>query len=217
MVMKDNKHVFWEALVVAVFIFGIGIMLGFFLEGSRVDLVSEMYVNSEIHLLDIQALTNSLDIDDLNCEAAINENINFGNRIYEDAMILDRYESAATLTKTLEDHHKRYDLLRTLFWINSIKIKEKCNESFHTVVYLYEYGSEEIEEKTKQNVFSRFLGELKEKKGDRIVLIPIAMNMNFSSLDVLIDKHQLDGAAIILDEDQVFTELEELDRLVDLT
>ncbi len=212
-ILQSDKNVFWEALIITVFIFGVGILLGIFIENGRAGNISEMYLKSEINLLDIKVQTEILDMEDLNCEQAIQENLNFGDKIYQDAKTLDKYEAASRITDSLIEQHKRYDLLRTLFWINSIKIKEKCGEQFHTVVYLYDYEPEDIELKSQQIVFSRFLSELKNEQGSDIVLIPIAKNLNLSSLNLLIAKYQLGPATVILNEELVITEVDDLERL----
>jgi hypothetical protein len=212
-ILQSDKNVFWEALIITVFIFGIGILLGIFIENGRAGAISEMYLKSEINLLDIKVQTEILNMEGLNCERAIQENINFGDKIYQDAKTLDRYEAASRITDSLVEQHKRYDLLRTLFWINSIKIKEKCGNQFHTVVYLYDYDPENVEIKSKQTIFSRFLSELKKEQGSDIVLIPIAKNLNLSSLDLLTSKYQLGSASVILNEELVITEIEDLEKI----
>ncbi len=214
--LKSQKHVFWEAFFVTILIFGIGIFLGVILENWRAGKVSDMYLKSEITLLDVKVQTQILNLEDVNCEDAIRKNIEFGDKIYEDAKILERYENANRLTDYIVNEHKRYDLLRTLFWINSIKIKEKCgNESFHTVVYLYDYQTEDLEQKSKQSVFSNFLGELKEEYGNQIILIPIARNMDLFSVELLTNNYGITGTSIIFDESIVITELSELESIED--
>jgi len=207
-IMKiKNRNVFWEALIIAIFLFGIGILLGIFIESSRENELTELYLTSEINLLDVKIQSEILNLGQINCGEAIVKNIEFADRVYEDAKLLDRYESASKLKSSLVLQHKRYDLLRTLLWLNSIKIKEKCGENFfHTVVYLYNYQPEKLEEKSRQRVFSRFLEELKDKEGDNVILIPIARNLNVSSLDFLVEGYGINRTSIIVDESLVVTD-----------
>jgi hypothetical protein len=201
-----NKNVFWEAFIMALFVFGTGILLGIFIENSREDKLAKLYANSEIDLLDVQIQSEILNLNVLNCDEAIIKNIEFGDRVYNDAKLLDQYEEASNLKSSLIQQHKKYDLLRTLLWLNSIKIKEKCgNESFHTVVYLYDYQPLALEEKSKQKVFSRFLEDLKSKEGNKILLIPIARNLEISSLDLFINSYDINQTSIIVDERLVIT------------
>jgi len=212
--LKSNKHVFWEALVITVFIFGIGILFGVFLENARANRVSELYLKSEINLLDVKVQTEILNMEDLNCEEAIKQNIKFADKIYEDAKILENYDDASRIDSAFVEYHKRYDLLRTLLWLNSIKIKEKCgNESFHTIVYLYDYKSEDAGQKNKQQIISRFLEELKVEYGSNIILIPIAKNLGINSIDLLIKNYKVSGTSVIVDEKAVISELEDLSSI----
>jgi len=166
-----------------------------------------------LNLLDVKVQTQILDLEDLNCKEAIVKDIEFGDKVYEDAKILDRYESANRLTNYIIQEHKKYDLLRTLFWINSIKIKEKCGKDFHTVVYLYDYGSEDLEQKNKQAVFSKYLEELKDEFGNEIILIPIARNMDLISIELLTKNYGVNGTSVIVDESLIIKKLEDLSKI----
>lgn len=209
--MINNKHAFWEALIIAVFIFGLGILLGILIENSRTDTLAQMYEKSELDLLDIKIQSEALNLKDVKCEDAIEKNILFGDEIYNDAETLNQYEDSAVFSELIVEQHKKYDLLRTLFWLNSIKIKEKCGNEFHTVVYLYNYlGEKTDEEKDKQYVFSRFLAQLKEKEGSNIILIPIAKDTGLTSLDLLMKTYNITEVSILLDEKYKFTDLENL-------
>lgn len=216
MVKIKNTHVFWEALIITVFIFGLGILFGIFLENSRTNKASQMYLKSEINLLDVKVQTEILGLGNLDCEKAVKSNIEFGDKIYADAQILTRYEKASTMTEDILEQHKKYDLLRTIFWINSIKIKEKCNSTFHTLVYVYNYDEKKLEEKSKQAVFSRFLEETKQKEGNSVLLIPIAKDMNLSSTDMMVSRYELQGTSIIVDEKTVITSIEELEKITEI-
>lgn len=212
--LKSNKHVFWEALIITIFIFGIGVLFGIFLENARANRVSELYLKSEINLLDVKVQTEILNLKDLNCGEAIKQNIKFADKIYEDAKILENYDGASRMNSDFIEYHKRYDLLRTLLWLNSIKIKEKCGkESFHTIVYLYDYKSEDTEQKNKQQIISRFLEEFKVEYGSNIILIPIAKNLGINSIDLLIKNYNVSGTSVILDEKVVISELEDLNNI----
>ncbi len=199
--LSNPKHVFWEALLITIFIFGIGILLGVFIENSRESKINQLYLVSELNLLDVKIQTEILNLKDLDCDSAIVKNTEFADRVYEEAKLLEKYEEASGFKDDIEQYHKRYDLLRTLLWLNSLKIKEKCGaNSFHTLVYLYDYKSEDSEQKAKQEVFSRFLGEMKSKYNESVILVPIARNLDISSLDLMTRKYGINATSIILDE-----------------
>lgn len=182
------------------------------LENIRSTSGARLYLASETNLLDIQLFSRLIDGSDDRCEFLIEENINFGNKVYRDAIKIDEYEDARKLTPELIDQHRKYDLLRTLFWINSIKIKEKCG-STSTIVYLYDYGTDQIEIEAKQKAYSTYLSDLKEDFGKDIVLIPIAKNMDLSSLDVLRARYQFNETGIIVDEKIFIRKVEDLHKI----
>jgi hypothetical protein len=216
MVLSNNKHVFWEALVIAVFIFGVGILLGFFIENNRSSQIASMFLTSQTNLLDIQVQTQILNSGNLNCVQAVKRNIEFGDQIYQDAKTLKNYEDASRLSDTLKEQHKQYDTLRTLFWLNSIKIRDLCGNKFHIIVYLYNYLPSTAEEKTKQAVFSDFLNNLKQEKGNSIMLIPIARNLNISSLDTLQENYGINQTTILIDESTKIITVENLKDIQNL-
>lgn len=210
--LKNKNNVFWEALIVCIFIFGVGILIGFAIESGRAESVSVAYLKSEINLLDIKVQTEVLNLKNVSCEVAVRENIKFGDNIYNDAKLFSRYEEAGELMDGLEYQHKRYDILRTLFWINSIKIKEKCGDVFDTVIYLYDYHSSG-ENRSKQNVFSTFLMMLKEESGNEILLIPIAKDLDVAALNLLIENYNITTTSVVVNEDLVIDSLEDLDEI----
>lgn len=211
-ILRSDKHVFWEALVITLFIFGCGILLGVFIENSRAGDIQDLYDKSEVNYLDVKLQSEIYSLQDLDCELAIQENIEYGDRIYQDALVLQRYEDAGRITDSLIQEHRKYDLLRTMFWLNSIKIKERCS-GFHSVVYLYEYNLEDIEKRSEQEIFSRFLADLKDEYEDEIVLIPIAYNLDLTSVDLMRESYDIEGTSIIVDEDLVVSSVDELDKI----
>ncbi len=212
-ILKSERHVFWEALIIAVFVFSLGIMLGVFLENLRKGQIEELYSESELQLLDLRIQSELFSLKDFSCENAVKENMEFGDKIFGEAILLQQLEESQTLTESLKMQHKKYDLLRTLFWINSLKIKEKCKNSFHTVVYIYQYEPD-IDTRAKQTAFSKSLSELKDKLKDRIVLIPIAGNMNLTSTESLMKEYKAEKLpVVIVDEKYRFYEITELQKI----
>jgi hypothetical protein len=199
--MSGQKRVFWEALVLSIFVFSIGVALGYFIESVRVDKISEIYTNSELALLDSKLQSQIYELKGISCEAAQRKTIEFADRIYEEARMLDRYEEAQRLSETLIFEHKRYDLLRMSLWLNSIKIKEECNSTFHTLVYFYKYQDPSIDTKAMQGVYSKVLGEVKEELGSEVILIPIAADLQIESIELIMELYKVeDLPSILIDE-----------------
>ncbi|HLC53156.1 MAG TPA: hypothetical protein VJK03_01310 [Candidatus Nanoarchaeia archaeon] len=215
--MVSNKHAFWQALIVAVAVFALGLAAGFFLESYRADSVRTILSNVEIQVLDEQLRQRS--IEDLNASCALAEQsiFDFADRIYLEALKLEQYEGASKFGDSFLIMHRRYDLLRTMLWGDSIRLRERCPVMFHTVVYLYEYNPQDVEVRARQSFYSRLLADTKEAHGSDMLLIPIATNMDLSSLDLMLANYNIsDSPLLFIDErhrvDEVITvaELESL-------
>jgi hypothetical protein len=181
-----NRNVFWEALILAIFIFAIGVFLGYLIEMNRTSKILTLYQQSELDLLDVQIQKDILSFENINCGQAFKEIIDFANRVYEQAFTLEKYEESSRLTDGLKIQHKKYDLLRVVLWMNALKFKETCKqENTSIIVYFYEYLSESQDKKSMQEVFSRKLGSVKDDFGEKVLLIPIAGNINSNSINYL--------------------------------
>ena len=212
--MAIQKHLFWEALILAIFIFASGIFFGYLIESNRTSNIISAYQQSELSLLDIKIQENIFSSTEFDCDLAIKETIGFADRIYEEAQVLERYEGASTLSKGLMLQHKKYDLLRALLWLNTLKIKKNCDEDFHTIVYFYEYKSEDLDKKVEQNVFSKYLGQLKQEYGNKIILIPIAGNLDANSISFLMSDYEINNLPMILiDEDLKVGNMDDLESI----
>ena len=213
--VKSQKWFFLYALVITLIIFNFGIFMGYMLEQSRINKINMWYLEAELELLDQRIQKDAFEIIDLNCTAMIEENINFADKIFEEALIIQKYEDANKISSEIIFQHKRYDLLRTLFWINSMRIKEKCNSDYHNVVYFYKYNTPSIEQKSKQRFFSNLLFEIKQKKGDKVMLIPIAADNDLPSVNLLKDKYGINELPVILiDEEIKITDMENMEDVL---
>ena len=211
---KNKKNVFWQALILTGVIFVFGLVLGMTFEANKLDEINEYYIISEISLMDILALNSMIGLDDANCNVLLDSNIEFADKIYDEALLLEKYEESGKISDNMKLAHKKYDLLRTFLWINTIELKEKCGEDFSVVVYLYEYEPKELTKKAIQIVWSRILFELKQEKGNEIILIPIAINSNLTSLDSLIEKFELSTfPKIIVDNEHIISELDSIEAI----
>ena len=196
--LKSKKHVFWEAFFITVVIFLMGLLIGVAIEASRLNDINEFYAQSEISLLDIFTFNDLLKLGKINCEIIAEENIKFADRIYDEARLLSKYSSSEKITELSKSVHKKYDLMRTLLWINAIEAKDKCSSQPITVVYLYELETEDLAQKATQNVWSKILLELKEKKGNAILLIPISVDNDIASLRTLIEEYKIEKYPVLI-------------------
>jgi len=211
---ESQKHVFWQALLATILIFGLGLLIGFALEDARTSKISNMYTKSEIDLIDMRAQSDVYGIGTLDCGKVVEENIKFADRIYEEAKLLDKYQEASKLSDEIILEHKKYDLLRTLVWTNSIKIKQTCNASYHNIVYLYNYRNLGVEERAKQQVFSKMLQDLKDRQANNIMLIPIAADSDLASLNILLGTFNITSFPTILIDEK--TKIENVENVTDI-
>jgi len=206
--LRNQRNVFWQALVLTIFMFALGFILGVLMEDVRTHNIENSFMETEISLLDLRTVSYIYSLGNFDCDTAIRENLRFGDSIFFRAIKLQKYEDANKLTRAIDLEHKKYDSLRTLLWFNSIQIKQQCKASYHNVVYLYNYKETRLEKKAEQLVFSNILSELKNKEGENIMLIPIAVNNNLSSLNIMIEKYNItDYPVVIIDEKHVIDEL----------
>jgi len=211
---RSQKHVFWQALVLTLIVFNIGVFLGYSLEAQRANKINKLYVQSELELIDIKLQNEAFSVINIDCQEALQENINFADKVYEEAKLLLKYEEANRINEAIILQHKKYDLLRTYLWINSIKLKQSCDATYHTVVYIYQYQDPSLDKKAKQRTFSNILGELKQEKGNQIILIPIAGDIGLTSIDLITNAYNITKLpTILIDEKYIITEITTLEDL----
>jgi len=205
--LKSKKHVFWEALIITILIFLAGIFLGMLIETNNSNKISNLYLRSEISLTDAMATSRLTKDFDFDCGSIKQNNIDFANQIYEEAKLLEEYEDSGRLTDGMKLLHKKYDLLRTLLWTSNQNSLERCN-NYNLIVYLYEYESEDIIKKATQNIWSKIILDVKTQNDD-ILLLPIATDQNLTSLNLLINEHQITQfPALIINNDKILYNLE---------
>ena len=155
---------------------------------------------------------------DIGCDVAITNTFDFADKIYIDAHNLERFDESSSLISTFRSIHRRYDLLRTILWVEIIDLKEKCDSDIHTVVYLYEYEPDSAETEARQNLYSAVTGDLKSKYDNEVLLIPIAVNLDVSALDMILTNYALtEFPVIIVDETHTIDGLitiEDLEELI---
>jgi hypothetical protein len=216
--MVNNKSAFWKALIATLIVFAIGFSVGYYMENTRIGNVEVAILNSEINLMDEQIKSNALQELNLNCTASKESTFTFADRIYTEALKLEEYDSSNKLKKTLTTFHRRYDLLRALLWTESTKIRKKCPDQFHTILYLYEYNSQSINTKAEQLALGRLLLDFKYNYPNQILLIPMASNLNVETINVIMKNYNItESPAIIIDETKVIKQIptfKELENIV---
>jgi hypothetical protein len=211
---NNKKKTFWEAFVITALVFILGLLIGVFMESSRLDKFEELYMESEISLTDYFALSQLSTNEEKNCEAIIELNLNFADKIYSDALLLEKYEESNSLTRDLELLHKKYDVLRTLLWINTINSLRECETNFSTVVFLYEFRTKDLNKKAENEVWGKILFDLKQEEAENILLIPIAVDGDSSSIEYLTERLNITKyPSVVIDETKVIEEIISVEEL----
>ena len=213
--LNNPKRVFWEALILTILIFLLGFLAGLIFENKRVEVIEAYYIQSENSLMDIFALNNFVSLNNISCNALISSNIDFANRIYDEAKILDEYERTGKITDKIDVQHKKYDIMRTFLWINTIKTNEICeNNSIHTIVYIYNFNTNDLTEKATNSVWSKILADLKEIHGKEIILIPIAADSEIIALNSMLENYDIQKyPVLIIDNKYVINRLSSVEEL----
>jgi hypothetical protein len=205
-VLENKKRVFWEALLLTVVVFFLGILIGISFESGKIDEIRQYYSYSEASIMDLFASNNLIDVKSIECGDLNKANFDFANKIYEEAIILEKYESSGKITDGLILEHKKYDLLRTLLWVNEMKTVQKCGRESHTIVYLYEYQPDDLVQKATQGVWSKILFDLKSEYGSDVLLIPIAVDNDLVSLNSVLAGYDIDSYPVLVIDNKVLVE-----------
>jgi hypothetical protein len=214
--MVNSKNAFWQALVVTIFIFVAGLVLGFYVELSNVDKSDLLIRSSEADFLDQQVGLSILSNDpNFNCETARKNLFEFADIIYKDATKFEEEDAQSKFTEEQRDIlHKRYDLLRLNLWMESLDLKKRCAGNFHTIVYLFDYSSPDVDIRSQQRILSLVLLDLKYKYPNKVLLVPIAANLDLDSVNILKENYDiLKSPALIIDDSTVIDYLLTTDEL----
>lgn len=202
-IMKTRSRIFFEALVLTLLILVIGFSIGYYVESYRISNIQEQFQEFEISALDLRIQSDYFqNLNPSECNTALQENLNFADRIYNEGLTLERYETLNELRGNLLNEKKKYVLLKTELWLNSILLKEKCNADYHTIVYFYSQNPDAVKE-AEQAAISKTLKELKESYGNKIILLPIAADLGLSSVDTQINTYKVTYLPSILIDERV--------------
>ncbi|PIN93651.1 hypothetical protein COU56_03330 [Candidatus Pacearchaeota archaeon CG10_big_fil_rev_8_21_14_0_10_31_9] len=213
--LTSNKHVFWQALLITFLIFALGLVFGVYIEEIRNDNANTIFYQSETDLFDTLSLAYLLNSQELSCQELGEVYVKFADKIYLEARNVRQFDDSSKITSSTKYIHKKYDLLRTILWINIIDIQKKCPD-INSIVYLYEYNTDDLNKKAEQGVFAKILSDLKDKEGNSFILIPIAVDNDIYSLNSFIDSKNIKEFPVIIINDKNYiynlTTVEELEK-----
>lgn len=201
--------------ILAVFIFLIGVMIGIAIDNYRLSGVRKSISESEIRWNDARLLNLHLtNLGEGYCDLALEENLAYNDEIYQYGSKIEKTIEAARFTPELEQEWRRYVLLQTQFWFNSIELKEKCGFDYYNVVHIYRMKNSTTGEEINNKIQSSILLDLKEKCGRKMMLIPLTSDVNLMVMDSIIKSFNISNyPAVIVDEKYVFQDLATMKEL----
>lgn len=203
--MKVQTDVFWKAGILTAVVFILGVLLGYYIESGRLSEIEEEYKQIELQWADAKLQTLYYQtLPSFLCNAAIEENLKFADRVYQEGLKLEKYEEANRLTETkfLLDK-KKYALLKVEFLLNSIFLKEKCKSANYTNL-VYFYADDPTQDQgVKQKTISLILKELKQKFGSNLMLIPLPIDLDISVINIIKKSYNINSIPTILINEEI--------------
>ncbi len=207
----NQKSIFIQALIASALVFVVGFLIGVYFEDNRVNLMKDTFYDSETKMNDFELSSKITFQSNQSCDTIVEKSVALANKVYAEALTLEKYDNSNKLTQRFEPLHRRYDLFRTMLWKDIIDNKKICKNKINTVVYFYTYVNPSFETKGIQGAMSNYLGDLKNEYGDRIILIPIAADTQLDSLNSLREIYNITKIPVIfVNEKYKFETLESL-------
>lgn len=213
--VDQMRRTFAQAALFSMLILLLGIMIGIWIDNYRLSSIREALSNADVDsndatLLGIYLQTFGEDY----CSVALEQNLAYNEKIYSEGRKIESKIESNVFTPEVQQEWRRYTLLQTQFWLNSVDLKEKCGFDYHTVVHLFRQKSDSTLENIDNKVQSGILLDLKERCGRQMMLIPITANMNLTVVDAVKNRFNITQyPAVIVDESFVFEGLTSKDTL----
>jgi len=205
-IIKSKSRVFVETLILTILILSIGIAIGCYIESYRANKIIQDYKDFEVSVLDLKLQNYYYQtMDNASCKIALQNNLVFADNIYKKGLLLEKYEESSQLSdsRVLLNEKKQYVLLKTELWMNSVILKKKCENPFHTIVYVYSQNPS-VAKQSEQAAISEVLKQIKLEKGNDVILIPIAGDLGLDSVTMQLQTYNITYLpSIIVDEEHV--------------
>lgn len=212
------RRVYIQAGILSLFVFLIGIMIGVWIDNMRLGSIRDALSEADINSYDARLLNSYLQrFGEEYCNVALEQNLVYNDKIYEEGKKIEDKINANIFTPEVEQEWRRYTLLQTQFWLNSVELKEKCGFDYHTVVHLFRQKNATTAEEINNKVQSSILLDIKEKCGNKVMLIPITVDTDLIVVDAIVKQFSVsEYPAVIIDENFVFQGVTTEDKLNDI-
>lgn len=205
--MNSRFRIFLESAIISMLILIIGFSFGLYVESNRNDKIIENYKNYEIQALDLKLQNYYYQImDSSSCKQAIEQNFQFAEDIYLTGLELEKFEELNQITDELLREKKRYSLLKTELWLNTLLLKKKCDASFDTIAYLYAGDPTNSRIVAEQKIISNVLKDLKKEKGNLLVLLPVAGDLGLNAVELQKRVHNVTRLPVIIINEEIVLE-----------
>lgn len=213
------RNVYLESLVITIFVFLSGIMFGIWLDNYRIVRIRQNLLSDAVFWDDSLFLSKYFQIYGKRlCNESLKLNLLYNERIYERGKLIEDAIRESKFTPELKEELKRYVLMQTQFWLNSIELKKRCNFTYHNVVHLQKFYPESLQERIDNKAQSTIMLDLKQMCGNRVMLIPIVADLNLTTVDAIKTHYRIKKLpAVIIDEKYVLQGLTPLEKLNEYT
>lgn len=198
-------NIYAKAVIPTLLLFLIGMMFGIWLDNFRVTTAKKGISESEIDWNDAQlfnAYFRSIGVG--LCNSALEQNLAYNEKIYEHGLQVEKVLKNNVFTPEVLQEWKKYNLLQVQFWLNSVELKKECVFDYHTVVHLDRLHPKSTVEEVGSRIQIQILLDLKNKCGNKIMLIPLDADLNLISIDAIVNQYSIQQfPAIVVDENIV--------------
>ncbi len=211
-------NIYAKAAIPTLLVFLIGIMAGIWIDNFRVTAIRKGISEFELTWNDAQLFNEyfrSLGLE--SCISALEQNLIYNSRIYQNGNEIEKTIKSNAFTPEIEEEWKRYNLLQVQFWLNSIELKKGCGFDYHTIVHLDRLHPESAVEGIDNRAQTQILLDLKDKCGNKIMLIPLDVDLDLVSIDAIVNQYDIQQfPALLIDEDIVLQGLSSEEDLLNI-
>jgi hypothetical protein len=190
-------------------------MAGIWIDNMRLNDIRQALSQADINTYDARLLNNYLQRFGKDyCNVALEQNLAFNDKIYNEGREIENKINANIFTPEIEQEWRRYTLLQTQFWFNSVELKEQCGFDYHTVVHMSRQRDTSNNEEVNNKVQASILLDLKDRCGKKMMLIPITVDTSLIVVDAAVKQFGVSNyPAVVVDESFVFQGVTTEDKL----
>jgi hypothetical protein len=178
-----SKARYVAAAVITAVIFLLGMFVGLTVEGKRVNMMQDVYVEQQINFASSQMQYNYLQSSgELNCPAVYTVFYNNIKDLDSARVRLENYRQNSKInTESFELLKREYTLEEVRYWMLAEQAQKTCKQDIVRVLYFY--GTDEQCPACGKQGF--VLDYLKKLFGDKILIFALDANLNEPMINVL--------------------------------